>query len=88
MNFDEADQVVHQIETQWHYETMVKYGYTPDKTEAKGLVRSWLYTHNDTGHQVRVSTGVSSDHWRDMETDEGGYWAGLEPHLARRAAGG
>jgi hypothetical protein len=79
-NFDEANQVVHPVETQWHYDTMTNAGFRPVDREAVGLVRSYRYRKGD--HCITVSTGFSSDHWVDDTSGARGYWGTLAAHVA------
>ena len=83
-SFEEADKVVHPVEKQWHYPMLTKYGFEPEQREATGLVRKYTYTH-PAGHRIVCSTGVSSDHWEDMNAKpwQGGYWRDLEPYLQK-----
>jgi len=83
MDINEADKVIHPVETQWHYEIMTKHRFIPlDKTDV-GLVRSYRYKHPNTDHYITVSTGYHSDHWKDETTGDGGYHGTLEAHLER-----
>ena len=61
MDFESADKKVHLAEDQWHYDTMIKYGFKCETPAAIGFVRSYLYTRGSV--QIRCSTGVHSDHW-------------------------
>lgn len=81
MTFSEANQVVHPVETQWHYKYLTKYGFEPITKEGIGFVRSYEY-QNNKGHKIRCTTGSNADYWSDETTKQhGGYWASLEPHL-------
>ena len=77
--FNEANKIVHPVETQWHYPIMTKYGYVPVTLTGIGFVRSYEYTHPETGRSIKVSTGVNADYWEDGGAF--GYWRDLEPHL-------
>jgi hypothetical protein len=80
----EADKKVHPVDTQWHFPIMARYGFQPLTLEAVGLVRSYDYISGDgLGLKIRVSTGFSSDYWRDETNNAGGYWSALEPHLRK-----
>jgi len=79
MSMDEADKVEHLVEDQWHYPIMVKHGWMPITKVGIGFVRSYVYQRKE--HQIRVTTGVSCDHWSDQTNKASGYWSDLEPHL-------
>ena len=79
--FEEADKVVHPVNQQWHYPILTKFGYVPVTKEAPGFVRSYMYTHPDTGRRFRLTTGTNADYWTDMHSEACGYWSDLEPHL-------
>lgn len=79
MTFEEANKVVHLVETQWHYKTMIEAGFTPETKEQVGFVRCYKYTKGD--HVVEVTTGASADYWRDKITGKGGYWGTLQEHV-------
>lgn len=80
--FEEANERVHPVETQWHYEYMTKYGFKPLDQTKQGFVRAYRYEGPD-GHLIVCSTGFSSDHWEDQTTGNFGYFADLEPHLKK-----
>ena len=79
-DFDIADEKVHPVETQWHYQIMVKAGFLPLTKEAVGFVRKYNYEHPD-GRKITVATGVNADYWDDTTSGEHGYWSTLEPYL-------
>jgi hypothetical protein len=74
-------EVVHKVETQWHYPIMIKHGFQPKTLEVKGLVRSYEYEHPETKHRMIVATGVHCDYWSDLTAKAGGYWDTLESHI-------
>lgn len=78
--FEKANQVVHPVEEEWHYQTMVKYGYIADTKTAVGFVRHYKYHHPATDHVVTACTGASADHWYDNKNNYG-FWSTLEPCL-------
>lgn len=80
MNFDEANQVSHPVENQWHYSPMTKAGFTADTKEAIGFVRSYDYTH-PSSHRIRITTGSLSDYWTDLASKKTGLHYTLEPYL-------
>lgn len=89
MNFEEADKKVHPVESQWHYETMTRYGFIPETKEAVGFVRSYIYKHTD-GHEFEVTTGFSRDYWVHKSAKHKGVqglWRELEPYLKTLTAG-
>jgi hypothetical protein len=77
--FEEANQVLHKVETQWHHPIMTKYGFVPLDLEARGFVRNYTYARGF--RRIRVSTGVFRDYWEDLNELDGGMWMDLEPHL-------
>ena len=85
MTFDEADKVIHPVETQWHYPILTAAGYLPNTLSATGFVRRYIYTHPATCNVIAVSTGMNIDYWTDNTTKQSGYWATLESHLAKKA---
>lgn len=81
MDIDEANKVIHCVETQWHYATMIAAGYRAETKEQTGFVRHYVYVHPETGRRIKVCTGLNADYWEDLETKKFGYWRELEPHL-------
>jgi hypothetical protein len=81
MDFETANDTVHPVETQWHYDTMTEHGYLPLDKEQKGLVRQYRYQHPKTMHTVTVATGSQSDYWVDKANNEQGYWGSLKNHM-------
>ena len=79
-NFNAANQVVHPVTTQWHYDTMTNAGFTAVDTEAVGFVRSYRYTKGN--HCITVATGFSADYWVDDTTGARGYHGSLAKHVA------
>ena len=79
-DFEAANSRVHNVENEWHYPIMTKYGFSPREKQGVGLVRGYNYDH-PSGHSVGVNTGVSSDYWTNNATGKTGYWRDLEPHL-------
>lgn len=79
--FNKADGVLHPVETQWHYPIMTDAGYEAETKEQTGFVRCYYYCHPKTGRRFRINTGVNSDYWTDVETNQFGYWSALEKHL-------
>jgi hypothetical protein len=79
MIFEEANKVIHPVETQWHYKMMIDVGFTPETKEQIGFVRRYKYTKGD--HVINVSTGVNSDYWVDETTGDRGYWSTLKSHI-------
>lgn len=80
-SFEEADQVVHQVESEWHYPILTAAGFTAQDKTGVGFVRSYKYTHPN-GTEVRVTTGSHADYWsakQDGKEINGGYWGTLEP---------
>jgi hypothetical protein len=84
-DFKKADKAVHPVESQWHYPIMTKHGWTPVTPEAVGFVRSYDYTHPVNRGSITVTTGYSSDYWKDNNPKDGayhgGFWSDLEPYL-------
>lgn len=83
-SLNRADETVHPVETQWHFEPMTKAGYVSLTDSEAGLVRSYVYEHKTTNHRIRLTTGLSADYWTDLETKEFGYWGSLTAHLASK----
>ena len=83
--FNKANETVHPVETQWHYETMTEAGYEAKTPEGTGFVRSYDYVHPTTGSAIEVTTGANADYWVDQDTKATGYWADLKPYLAKLA---
>ena len=79
MTLNEADKVVHSVETQWHYAQMIAYGYKPETLTEVGFVRQYVYVHPTSGHKMMLCTGVSADYWKDGNIV--GYWSDLETRL-------
>ena len=76
---NEANQVIHPVESQWHFELMTTHGFTPETSEARGFVRSYIYARGE--QRIKVTTGYSCDHWDDPVNKKCGYWNELERHL-------
>ena len=75
MNFEEANKVVHKVETQWHYPIMIGKGFKSLTKEGIGFVRSYRYEKGD--HMVTCTTGANADHWSDNKGNSG-YWGTLK----------
>ncbi len=84
MTFTEANKVVHQVEKEWHYPILTKYGFTPRTKTGIGFVRAYVYDRPD-GEVIRMTTGASADYWEVLKgtpsVQEKIYWSNLEPHL-------
>lgn len=86
--FAEANEVIHQVENQWHHPIMTAHGFKPITKEAKGFVRKYEYV-NDAGYKIVCCTGVSADYFQDpqvtfaqlMAKVDGYLWSKLEPYL-------
>jgi len=78
--FDEANKKVHPVETQWHYDILMKYGYVAETKEAIGFVRSYTYRHPKSGIEITCTTGTSADYW-NSSSGKHGFWATLENFL-------
>jgi hypothetical protein len=78
--FVEANQVIHPVESQWHFPIMAKHGYIPVTKEAIGFVRSYKYINPTTNHSMTATTGPNADYWTDNEGGYG-YWGSLDDHL-------
>lgn len=83
MNFEEANKKCHPVNTQWHYPILIEHGYVALTQEAVGLVRTYVYEHPTTKHQISCTTGAHADYWTDKQNGAQGYWADLAPHLDR-----
>jgi len=78
-DFETANQIVHPVETQWHYKYLTKYGFKPLDKQGIGFVRRYRYQKGQ--HTITCTTGANADYWADGIA--GGYWADLEPHLQK-----
>jgi len=78
--FNKANEKMHDLERQWHYPILTKYGFTSASGAQKGFVRSYNYTHLQ-GHTIRAITGSHSDRWVNYDTGASGFWSSLEAHL-------
>ncbi len=78
---EKANQKVHKVETQWHYQIMIDAGFESKTPEQTGFVRNYLYVHPTTGSEIIVTTGSSADYWTDKITRKGGYWESLKPYV-------
>lgn len=76
---EEANEVIHPVESEWHYPIVTAAGFIPEVKEAKGLVRSYIYRHPN-GVSVSCNTGYSCDYWRSSDGFHG-YWADLQPYV-------
>ena len=84
MDFNEANEKVHLVETQWHYKILTKYGWEAVTKEQTGFVRNYTYSHPLTSMTIVCTTGVNADYWTLLDGNKsiiGGYWCDLEPHL-------
>lgn len=85
-SLNKADEKIHPVESQWHYEDLIAAGFVPETKEAKGLVRRYIYKH-PSGVVVSMSTGVNADYWSSTAEGSipanGGYWSALKPYLNR-----
>lgn len=84
MDFNEANEKVHAVETQWHYPILTRYGWEAVTKEQTGFVRRYEYSHPLTSLTIDCVTGVNADHWACFDMGKaiiGGYWSDLEPHL-------
>lgn len=80
--FNEANKVVHPVETQWHYPILTKYGFNPVTKEGIGFVRGYEYKHSD-GRIISANSDGNADYWnsKGFPKDATGFWADLEPFL-------
>jgi hypothetical protein len=81
MTFEEANKIVHPVETQWHYETMINSGFTPIDKEDIGFVRTYRYSKGD--RIISCTTGSGADYWKDEATGAGGFWGSLKEHVSK-----
>jgi hypothetical protein len=75
--FNEGWKVSHPVEKQWHYETMIKYGFKPLDMVKSGWIREYSYSRDNI--IVKCITGASSDRWECGS--EYGLWSRLESFL-------
>jgi len=87
MDFNEANEVVHKVEEQWHYPIMNKYDWVPETPEGIGFVRSYVYTKPNFNIKVELTTGFNADYWNAFDENRkevgGGYWSSLESFLKK-----
>ncbi len=79
--FNEANKVMHPVETQWHYPIMTKYGFKPLTSSDNGFVR--IYVYEKEGKTITCHTGVTSDYWIDKDTNKIGLWRELEIYVSK-----
>jgi len=85
MTFEEANQVVHPVETQWHYNVLIPAGWVAETKEQVGFVRTYVYTHPDTSLVIHCTTGSSSDYWMEVTHNKaGGYWGTLQKFVENK----
>jgi hypothetical protein len=74
---NEADKIIHPVETQWHYPILTKYGFMPVTKTSQGIVRRYEYVKSDK--RIVCCTGMNADYW----TTKGGfgYCTTLEEYL-------
>lgn len=75
---NKADEIVHLVEEQWHYNIFIKYGFRPVTQKAQGFVRSYTYK-NEKDQEITACTGYNSDYWKFGSKI--GYWSDLESFL-------
>ena len=85
--FNKANEAVHLVEDQWHYDTMRKYGFVAETKEGIGFVRSYKYVHPSNGYAIVVTTGSHADYFVDPQVPNLAqtnkcYWGDLDPYLA------
>ena len=81
--FEEANQVVHTVESEWHYPIMTKYGFVPLDKTGIGFVRQYRYQHPLNNCMVCVHTGVNADYWTNETQGGFGYYGTLENHVQK-----
>jgi hypothetical protein len=79
MDIQEANKKVHNVEDQWHYPIMIKYGFKPEDKTKTGLVRNYKYK-NEKNQEVIAVTGANGDYFK-VNGQSKGYWSDLEPYL-------
>lgn len=82
--FNEANEVIHRVEDEWHYKIMTKYNFQPTTKTQKGFVRCYEY-QDEKGYKITANTGIHADYWTDKNTDKRGYHASLEPYLKNKS---
>lgn len=76
-SFQQANQIIHPVEKEFHYERLTKIGFVATTPTGKGFVRSYNYEHPN-GSKVTATTGSSADYWSGELPDgskHGGYWS-------------
>jgi hypothetical protein len=81
--FEQANQHIHTVESQWHYPILTKFGFVPLDKTGIGFIRQYRYQHPVTHFIMCINTGVYADYWTDETHGGFGYWAALEPHLKK-----
>ena len=81
MSFEKANEKVHPVESQWHYNIMSEHGFVAITKFQVGFVRAYDYMKD--GHKITVCTGASADYWNDLTTNAGGYHGSLAGHLSK-----
>jgi len=80
-SFEEANKEWHNVEEEWHFSHLIKYGFFPDRMWRQGFVREFIYTHPILKNKILASVGAHADYWSDELTGARGYWSGLPPFL-------
>ena len=79
MNFQEANKIVHKVETQWHYPVLIAAGFEAITQEAIGFVRNYEYRKGD--RVIVCTTGSACDYWNEQGVNKGGYHGDLASYL-------
>lgn len=80
---NEANEIIHNVEKEYHYPLMIKYGYVPVNKTGLGLVRSFEWINNNTNHKIRYTIGVNADYWEHLNNGHYGYWRDLDSYLTK-----
>ena len=78
--FSQGWKVDHNVEKEWHYDIMTKYGFEPITKVGVGWIRDYDYKKDDI--IVKCTTGANSDRWKCG--NEGGFWGTLESFLKQK----
>ena len=82
-SFDEANKIVHPVETQWHYSIMTEFGYESQTPSGVGFARTYIYKHPITKREFSLTTGCNGDYWADLSGKGYGYQRSLKEYLEK-----
>jgi hypothetical protein len=80
ITYEQANQRVHLVETQWHYPILINAGFIPETLVQTGTDRKYKYTHKD-GHTLICKSSDQAEYWLNTRTGTLGYWRDLVTYL-------